>query len=147
MQRPRPYPAPAPTPVQAAEAGLAPPLESHQPLAAQEPSPACARQPRRCNIMTVITATMLHRRGQVPGPGATNEVEVTGVTQVAGVRPRPQPGPGLSPAPASAPPRPGLRAQPSRSAALRILPDGPLGSSSMNRISRGYLYAASRSRV
>src|SRR5689334_14069136 len=135
MQRPRPYPAPAPTPVQAAEAGLTPPLESHQPLAAHEPGPACARQPRRCNIMTVITATMLHRRGQAPGPGATNEVEVTGVTQVAGVRPRPQPGP------ASARPRPGLRAQPSRRAALRILPDGPLGSSSMNRISRGYLYA------
>src|SRR5690349_25173216 len=118
MQRPRPYPAPAPTPVQAAEAGLTPPLESHQPLAAHEPGPACARQPRRCNIMTVITATMLHRRGQVPGPGATNEVEVTGVTQVAGVRPRPQPGPGLSPAPASArprpQPRPGLSPAPTR---------------------------------
>ncbi len=38
------------------------------------------------------------------------------------------------------------RAYPSRSAALRILPEGPLGSSAMNRISRGYLYAASRSR-
>src|SRR5689334_18406854 len=36
---------------------------------------------------------------------------------------------------------------PSRRAVLRILPDGPLGSSAMNRISRGYLYAASRSRV
>jgi len=35
---------------------------------------------------------------------------------------------------------------PSRSADLRILPEGPLGSSSTNRISRGHLYAASRSR-
>ncbi len=33
----------------------------------------------------------------------------------------------------------------SRSADLRILPEGPFGSSPMNRISRGYLYAASRS--
>ena len=38
------------------------------------------------------------------------------------------------------------RRYPSRRADFRILPEGPLGSSAMNRISRGYLYAASRSR-
>src|ERR1700722_1607091 len=34
----------------------------------------------------------------------------------------------------------------SRSAAFKILPEGPLGSSATNRILRGYLYAARRSR-
>ena len=41
---------------------------------------------------------------------------------------------------------PGTRRYPSRRADFRILPEGPLGNSAMNRISRGYLYAASRSR-
>ena len=41
---------------------------------------------------------------------------------------------------------PAPRRYPSRRADFRILPEGPLGSSAMNRISRGYLYAASRSR-
>ena len=60
------------------------PLESHQPLASQEPGPASPPQPRRCHIIVVRTTTESHRRGYAPRQRARNEAEVTGVAQPAG---------------------------------------------------------------
>src|SRR5207247_106474 len=60
------------------------PLESHPPLTSQEWGPGCPLQPSRCDIDAVITVTMSHRDGYVPGPDASNEAEVTCVAQPSG---------------------------------------------------------------